>query len=57
MTAPDHMPEAFENSLHETGHPHMERRRLRFTVTRLDGIPLRLRTLLSDTVRTRTWWS
>ena len=24
MTAPDHMPEAFENSLHETGHPHME---------------------------------
>ena len=24
MTAPDHMPEAFENSLHETGHPHMK---------------------------------
>jgi hypothetical protein len=24
MTAPDYMPEAFENSLHETGHPHME---------------------------------
>jgi len=24
MTAPDHMLEAIENSLHETGHPHME---------------------------------
>ena len=24
MTAPDRMPEAFENSLHEAGHPHME---------------------------------
>ena len=24
MTAPDHMPEAFENSLHDAGHPHME---------------------------------
>ena len=24
MTAPDHMPEMFENRLHEPGHPHME---------------------------------
>jgi hypothetical protein len=24
MTAPDRMPEAFENSLHDAGHPHME---------------------------------
>ena len=24
MTAPDCMPEAFENSLHDAGHPHME---------------------------------
>jgi len=24
MTAPDHMPEIFENRLHEPGHPHME---------------------------------
>jgi hypothetical protein len=30
MTAPDHMPEAFENSLHETGHPHMSHMRLSF---------------------------
>ena len=24
MTAPDRMPEASENSLHDAGHPHME---------------------------------
>jgi hypothetical protein len=24
MTAPDRMPEAFENSLHDAGHPHKE---------------------------------